>query len=81
MKHRNMQSPSRSIWSEHLAEAEKHVVAAKKQVRRQREVIAGLADAGCENEVAAWLLNAMEDSLRAFERHRQLILDRLKDAG
>ena len=82
MKHRDTQPPSgRSLWSEDLAQAERHIVAAKKQIARQREVIAGLAEVDQSADIAVSLLHAMEDSLRAFERHRELILKRLKDAG
>jgi hypothetical protein len=82
MKHRHTQPPSgRSLWSEDLAQAERHIVAAKKQIARQQEVIAGMAEAEQSADIAVSLLHAMEDSLRAFERHRELILKRLKDAG
>jgi hypothetical protein len=82
MKHRDAQTLSgRSLWGEDLAQAERHIVAVKKQIARQREVIAGLAEAEQSADIAVSLLHAMEDSLRAFDRHRELILKRLKGAG
>jgi hypothetical protein len=50
-----------------------------KQIGRQRETIEGLAQAAHDTHIAESLLGAMEDSLRAFEQHRELVLKWLKD--
>jgi hypothetical protein len=64
---------------EDLAQADRCITAAKKQVRRQKEIIEGLAHAGGDTHLAESLLGAMEHSLRAFEQHRELVLKWLKD--
>jgi hypothetical protein len=52
---------------EDLVQADRCIAAAKKQVGRQKEIIAGLAQAGHDTYVAESLLGAMERGLRAFE--------------
>jgi hypothetical protein len=64
---------------EDLAQADRCVAAAKKQIGRQREIIEGLAQAGHDTNLAESLLGAMEQSLRAFEQHREVVLKWLKD--
>ena len=66
----------------HLAEANRHIAAAKRQIERQIErqkrVVEKLAQAGHETDVAKSLLHAMERSLDAFEQHRELIVETMK---
>jgi hypothetical protein len=64
---------------EDLAQADRCITAAKKQVRRQKETVEGLANAGRDTHLATSLLGAMEQSLRAFEQHREMVLKWLKD--
>jgi hypothetical protein len=65
---------------EHLAQAERLITECKNRIARQREVIANAFQKGHETEVPISMLRALEASLRAFETHRQLILDRQKKA-
>jgi FixJ family two-component response regulator len=62
---------------EHLVQADRHIAECKQYIARQREIIQRMAQDGHSTELAESLLDALEVSLRAFERHRQLILDRL----
>ncbi len=66
---------------EHLTQVDRFIAECKNRIARQREVIASAFQNGEATEVPVSMLRALEASLRAFETHRQLILDRLKDAG
>jgi len=65
---------------EHLAQAERLIAECKNRIARQREVIAKAFQKGHDTEAPLSMLRALEASLRAFETHRQLILDRQKKA-
>jgi hypothetical protein len=65
---------------EPLAQVERHIAECKNHIARQREVIANAFQRGHDTEIAVSMLRALEASLRAFEAHRQLILDRQKKA-
>jgi hypothetical protein len=65
---------------EHLAQAERLIAECKNRIARQREIIAKAFQKGHDTEVPLSMLRALEASLRAFETHRQLILDRQKKA-
>ena len=65
---------------EHLSQAEQLIAECKNRIARQREVIANAFQKGHDTEVPVSMLRALETSLRAFETHRQLILDRKKKA-
>jgi hypothetical protein len=64
--------------AEHLSQAERLIAECKNRIARQREVIADAFRKGHDTEVPVSMLRALEASLRAFETHRQLILDRKK---
>jgi len=64
---------------EDLAQADRCIAAAKKQIRRQKEIVEGLAQAGHDTYLAESLLGAMEHSLRAYEQHREVVVKWLKD--
>ena len=64
---------------EHLVQAERHIAEAKAHIARQKEMIAQLERGGYETDLALSTLRALELSLRGFELHRDLILDRLDD--
>jgi hypothetical protein len=49
-------------------------------IARQREVITVRYEQGFPADVAESMLRAFEESLRALEKHRQYIIDRVKDA-
>jgi hypothetical protein len=65
---------------EHLSQAKRLIAECKNRIARQREVIADAFRKGHDTEVLVSMLRALEASLRAFETHRQLILDREKRA-
>ena len=62
----------------HLVQADRHIAECKAHIAHQRKVIETLLEKGHSAELAETLLHTLERSLRCFERHRQLIVDRLK---
>jgi hypothetical protein len=62
----------------HLAQANRQIAELEIRIRRQRAVIKRLIAAGRRTELAVSLLEALESSLREFERYRDLILSALK---
>src|SRR5262245_36795097 len=62
---------------EDLAQADRCIAAAKEQIVQQKEIVEGLAQAGHTTELAESLLHAMEQSLHAYEHHREVVLKRL----
>jgi len=64
---------------EHLAEANRHIAQAQKHIANQKKQIEKLERDGHEIDVAVSMLRALEHALRAFERHRELIMKRLND--
>lgn len=63
---------------EALAQIDRLIADCKKRIARQREVVATAFQNGQDSEIPVSMLRAFEVSLRAFERHRQLVLDRQK---
>jgi len=63
---------------EHLAQANGHIAELKVQIVRQRVIVKYALDTGQRSEMAESLLNALEGSLRIFEKHRGLILSQLR---
>jgi hypothetical protein len=70
--------PNNAREGAHLIQAERHIARCKRQIARQREIIELLKLAGNDAELAVSMLHALQTSIRAFERHRELILDRLE---
>jgi septal ring factor EnvC (AmiA/AmiB activator) len=64
---------------EHLAQANRHIAQAQKHIAHQKKQIEKLERNGHEIDIAVSMLRALEYALRAFERHRDLILKRIKD--
>ena len=62
---------------EHLAQADGHIAELKVQIVRQRVSVKYALDTDQSSEMAESLLNALEGSLRIFEKHRELILSQL----
>jgi hypothetical protein len=54
----------------YLAEANWHIAELTVQIARQRVIVKDALDAGQRSEMAASLLDALEGSLRMFEKHR-----------
>src|SRR5215831_4583062 len=62
----------------HLAQANGHIAELTVQIVRQRVIVKYALDTDQPLEMAESLLRALEQSRRAFEKHRELIFDRLK---
>ena len=63
---------------EHLAQANGHIAELTVQIVRQRVTVKYALDTGQRSEIVEPLLNALEGSLRIFEKHRELILAQLQ---
>jgi hypothetical protein len=63
----------------HLVEIDRHIDECKNYIAKQRELIERAIQRGRSPEVTETTLEALEESLRAFERQRRLLLDRLKE--
>ena len=63
----------------HLDQANRHIALAQKHIAEQKKLIEVEREGRPEIDVAASMLRALEQSLRAFARHRELIMKRLKD--
>jgi hypothetical protein len=63
----------------HLLETDRHIDECKEYIAKQRELIERAIQRGRSTKVAETTLEALEASLREFERRRQLLLDRLKE--
>ena len=61
----------------YLAQANRHIDELYVQIVRQRVIIKDALDTGQRLEMAESLLDALEGSLRIFEKHRILILGQL----
>jgi hypothetical protein len=59
---------------EHLAQANGHIAELKIQIVRQRVIVKYALDTGQRSEMAESLLDALEESLRLFEKHRIFLL-------
>jgi hypothetical protein len=62
----------------HLAQANGYIADLNVQIARQRVIIKYALDTGQRSEMAESLLDALEGSLRIFEKHRALILAQLQ---
>jgi len=65
---------------EHLAQADRFIAECKSRIMRQREIIATAYENGHPTVLPVSLLRVLEENLRSFEKHRQLILDQIKKA-
>jgi hypothetical protein len=63
-------------WSRlaHLALANRHIAELTVQIARQRVIVKHALDTGQRSEMAESLLEALEGSLRIFEKHRIFLL-------
>jgi hypothetical protein len=60
---------------EALAQVERLITECEHRISGQREIIADAVEKGRDATMAESMLRAFEQSLRAFERHRQYILN------
>jgi hypothetical protein len=58
----------------YLAQANRHIAELTVQIARQRAIVKDALDTGQRSEMAASLLDALEGSLRIFEKHRIFLL-------
>jgi hypothetical protein len=58
----------------HLALANRHIAELAVQIARQRLIVKHALDTGQRSEMAESLLDALEGSLRLFEKHRIFLL-------
>jgi hypothetical protein len=58
----------------YLAQANRHIAELAVQAAHQRAIVRHALDAGQRSEMAESLLNALEGSLRIFEKHRIFLL-------
>ena len=65
---------------DHLVQTDRHIADCKAHIARQRQIIQRGIERGHDVQWAEELLGCFEASLRTLERHRQLILERLKEA-
>jgi hypothetical protein len=67
---------SAQAWSRlaHLALANRHIAELTVQIARQRVIVKHALDTGQGSEMAESLLDALEGSLRIFEKHRIFLL-------
>jgi hypothetical protein len=63
---------------EHLARVEMRIAKFEAHIARQREAIKSAIQRGQPTEEDESMLKVLEASLRALNKHRQLILDRLE---
>jgi hypothetical protein len=58
----------------YLAQANRHIAELAVQIARQRVIVKDAFDTGQRSETAELLLDALEGSLRIFEKHRIFLL-------
>ena len=69
---------SRTQELEHLAQADWHIAEVKSHIRRQRLRVEHALKTGQPSELVNSMLDAFEASLRAFQKHRELVLNQLQ---
>ena len=60
----------------YLAQANRHIAELTVQIAHQRAIVKDALDTGKHSEMAESLLDALEGSLRIFEKHRIFLLSR-----
>ena len=68
----------RSQEQKHLAQADGHIAELKAQIDHQRKNLKRIAERGEPSATAESFLHALEQSLRIFEKHREMILQQLR---
>jgi hypothetical protein len=63
-----------NLAQKYLAQANRHIAELYVQIARQRVIVKHALDAGQRSEMAESLLDALEGSLRIFEKHRIFLL-------
>jgi hypothetical protein len=65
---------NRAGEQQHLDQAYRHIAELKAHIVRQRAIVKYALDTGQRSEMAESLLDALEGSLRIFEKHRIFLL-------
>jgi len=60
---------------EHVAQANRHIAELTVEIIRQRVIVKYALDTGQSSELSESLLHALEESLGAFKKHRELVLN------
>jgi hypothetical protein len=60
---------------EHVAQANRYIAELTVEIIRQRVIVKYALDTGQSSELSESLLHALEESLGAFKKHRELVLD------
>jgi hypothetical protein len=63
----------------HLAQADGHIAELKAQIDHQRKNLKRIAERGEPSATAESFLHALEESLRIFEKRREMILQQLRE--
>ena len=63
---------------EDLAQVDRLIAECKNRIARQREIVASAYENGHPTLLPVALLRVLEENLRSFEKHRQLILEQQK---
>jgi hypothetical protein len=63
----------------HLVETDRRIAESKAHIAKQRDLIESAIQRGRSTEVAEATLEALETTLRTFERQRRVLLDRLQE--
>jgi hypothetical protein len=63
----------------HLAQANGHIAELKAQINHQRTSLKRMVERGEPSATAESFLHALEQSLRIFEKHREMILQQLRE--
>jgi hypothetical protein len=69
---------SRTQELEQLAQIDWHIAEVKSHITRQRLRVQHALDTGQSSELVHSMLQAFEASLRAFQKHRECVLNQLK---
>ena len=69
---------SRTQELEHLAQADWHIAEVKSHIKRQRLRVEHALKTGQPSELVNSMLDAFEASMRAFQKHRELVLNQLQ---
>jgi hypothetical protein len=62
----------------HLAQADGHIAELKARIDRQRISLKRIIERGEPSATAESFLHALEESLRIFEKHREMIIQKLR---
>ena len=65
---------------EHLAQADRHIAKCKDHIAHHYKLMLEIEQRGEDTSWAKTMLQTLKETLRLFEKHRQLIVERLKQA-